>query len=296
MTDIYKYLQKKSKRDVINFGKAYAYDKSGFVKFAEKNWNKEDGNYVRAIVSVASLLLDRPKLNKDTDLIEQVHALDYAFNTLNGEKGCLINPIIKFFDNGVKKGTLGGQISEIEDAYKQKINAYAEIVKLRKQIDLVDKQITPILGEDTIAKLKTYNRKPVMLSVYRRNNKTLEKEYKIIVKGSSPKDLSLQFNGNTIHVISDVGGVASIKDVDTGETIFKNELKGVKFSSKLEKYTHYYGFQTAIDMLAKEIKNASTVSDEDYRKKVKDKKAIKNDCQVKKVMAVMRKSDEDEKQ
>lgn len=293
MTDIYKYLQKKSKKEVINLGKAYAHDKAGFVKFAENNWNKDNGNYVRAVVSVASLLIDRPKLDKDTDLPEQIHALDYAFNTVDGKEGYLLQPIIKFFDNGTRKGPAGRQVSEIEDAYRQKLYAYDRIASLRKEIEVVDSQIKPILGEDTIARLKSYNGKPVLLACYRGKGVTPEKIFKIKITGSSLKHMAVQFKGSTVRLIGEVGGVASIKDPQTGEVIFKNDLRGMKFSSNLEKYTHYYGFQSAIKVMADDISSHLNKDDEEYRTNItSNKKTTKNGGMVKKAIAKMQKTDE----
>ena len=288
MTDIYKYLQKRNKKDVVLFGKAYAYDKMGFVRFAEENWAKDDGNYVRAVASVASLLIDRPKLENEGDLPEQIYALTYAFGSSDGNDDLILRPLVKYFNNGKREG---GR-SEIEDEYYKKLEIYAKMANLRKQIESVDKKIKPILGEDVIARLKSYSGKDVILSLYKQKKiRTSEYMFKIYVRGNRPQDMAISFQGNTIHVVSDIGGVAYIKDPQSGEVIFENNVRGMKFSNQLEKYAHYYGLQKAIEILSDNIKEASQKQDDVYREKVKDPRTRKNTSKAKKVIETLKKTD-----
>ena len=85
MSELFNYLKKKNKKEVIKFGKAYAIDKAGFCKFAEKHWAENDGYYVRAVVAAAILLIDRPMASESEDeenLSAQIYKLYESCKTL----------------------------------------------------------------------------------------------------------------------------------------------------------------------------------------------------------------------
>lgn len=294
MTNIYGYLKKKSKRDVILLGKAYAYDKGGFVKFAEKNWRNGNEDFVRAVVAAAALLIDRPKFISEDELPKQIYTLDKLFND-RGEQTNLLSTLVAYFDNGQTQEECYEKRPEIVVAYNNKVKAYDKILRFREQKEQYgEKEVKPILGKETIELLKQYNRKPVLLSLYKRKAITPEHVYKIVLKGSHIEDLSVTFNGNTVRFISDMGGVASLRDVDSGDVIFKNDLRSTKFKSQLEKYAHIYGYAEALEIMQRAIHAYAGDDDEKFRDKKVDNKTKRNQAQVKKAMEHLKKSDLDQ--
>ena len=71
------YLKKKSKNKVISYGKSFAVDKKGFVRYAKKNWNILDGDYVRAIIASAELLIERPDDCEPLQIAKELYLLQY---------------------------------------------------------------------------------------------------------------------------------------------------------------------------------------------------------------------------
>ena len=294
MTNIYGYLKKKSKKEVVLLGKAYAYDKGGFVRFAEKNWRSGNEDFVRAVVAAAALLIDRPKLAREDELPKQIYALDQQFDGVDGQES-LLSTLVAYFDNGQTQEEYYEKRPEIAVAYKNKVKAYDKILSLREQKEQYkDKEVKPILGRETIELLKQYNRKPVLLSLYRRKTITPEHVYKIVLNGRNIEDLSVTFNGTTVRFISDMGGVASLRDVDTGDVIFKNDLRSRKFTSQLEKYTHIYGYAEAIEIMKRAIHVYAGDDDEKFRDKKVDDKTKRNQTQVKRAIEHLKKSDSDQ--
>lgn len=280
MSDLFNYLKKKNKKEVIKFGKAYAIDKAGFCKFAEKHWAENDGYYVRAVVTAAALLIDRPMTSESEDeenLSAQIFLLDEACRSLSGEKNQILEPLSLYFDNGKKVNFHNIEKPEIVAVFLNKLTAYQKMQNLKIQSEKIDRNIDSLLNENTIALLKKYNNKDVILSMYKRKEKTPERIFKVFVKGRRPQDMTISFNGTTVHIVSDFGGVASMRDVESGDIIFKNDLKAVKFSSAFEKNAKLYGYQEAVDMARRSIDELTIEDDKNYRKRMDaDAKARKN--------------------
>lgn len=278
MSDLFNYLKKKNKKEVIKFGKAYAIDKAGFCKFAEKHWAENDGYYVRAVVTAAALLIDRPMTSESEDeenLSMQLYLLNESCKTLSGENDQILKALYLYFDNGKKVNFYNVERPEIVVAFLNKVTAFEKMINLEAQSKKINKNIEPLLNKNTIAILKKYNNKDVILSMYKRKEKTPERVFKVFIKGERPQDMTISFKGSTVHIVSDFGGIASMRDVESGDVIFKNDLKAVKFSSVFEKNAKLYGYQEAVDMARRSIDELTIEDDKNYRKRM-DAKARKN--------------------
>ena len=273
---VFDYLKKKDKSEIIMLGKAYAYDKLAFVKFAEKAWQRKEGDFVRATVACASLLIERPKLSKNNPLEKQIYELNQIYGTDHSSTNKLLGALLSYFDNRKKVNVYNVIKPEIEDAFEKKIEAYKRILNLQKEAERIDKKIVPVLDKKTMAMLKTFNNKNVLLSMYKRKKKTLEREFRVVFTGNTPENFMIKFNGNTIHVVSDISGIASLRDVDTGEYIFKNDIKDAHFNTKFEKYVHLYGYDETIKIMKRNINQLTEVDDENYRRSEKNNKTRKN--------------------
>ncbi len=265
MTNLYSYLQKKGKKDVLMLGKAYAYKKLGFAKFVEKNWNVDNGDFVRAVVTSAILLIDRPVFSKEEELPEQIYNINKKFGADIYKNNKIIDSLVKYFNNGEKKLLHYKETPAIEVAYLNKIHAFQKILKLKEEEEKVHEDVKPILSQEIIAKLKSYNGKNVLLSLFKRKEITTPKIYKIHISGHKPNELKIRFAGNNIHLISALGGVASLSDIQTGEVIFDNKLKNRHFNNQIEKNTYLYGFKEAKRIAYDDIRSLSTEDDKAYR-------------------------------
>lgn len=286
MSELFNYLKKKNKKEVIKFGKAYAIDKAGFCKFAEKHWAENDGYYVRAVVAAAILLIDRPMASESEDeenLSAQIYKLYESCKTLSGENDQILKALYLYFDNGKKVNFHNVKRPEIVVAFLNKVTAFEKMINLEAQSKKINKNIEPLLNKNTIAILKKYNNQDVILSMYKRKEKTPERIFRVFIKGERPQDMTISFKGSTVHIVSDFGGVASMRDVESGDVIFKNDLKAVKFHSVFEKNTKLYGYQEAVDMARRSIDELTIEDDKNYRKRM-DAKARKNRMRIEEII------------
>ena len=287
MIDIYRYLQRKNKKDVIILGRAYAIDKTGFSRFAEKTW-QDDEKIVRAVVSVAYLLFDRNAKN-EKEVMRQLGNLYSDFETENGNK--LLQAIVKFYDNGRVQVYRGIKLPSVQMLLLQKLKNYEKITLLQTELRKVDRKVIPLLSDDTIALLKKYDGKPVILSMYKKKRKTPEKVYQIKLKGQRPHEFSISLNGGSpVHLVSELGGVAIIKDAETGKVLFENNTKNMTFANRLTKLVYLYGYDDAKRIVSRRIDSLSRGDAKGYL----SESDIKNKAQIERAKSQLKKSDIDE--
>lgn len=240
-------LKFKNRKRVIEYGKALATDKSGFVKFANNNWTILNGDYVRAVVASAELLIDRPDDWQPIMIADELYRIQQTVKIENNEKA-ICQAMEKYFDNGQRVVTDDGLMPEISSAYRFKIKTYLLSKTLEKELEKLAPSVKPLLSDDVVAMLKSYDQHTVILSLYRKDRRSAERVYNISIQGKRPKDLTLTFKDKEFSFSDESDSVALIRDAETGDVVYQNTLHDVKFDSEIERELALCGYNEVAEL------------------------------------------------
>ena len=255
----FKKLKTKHKFSVISYGKSFAVDKKGFVRYAKKNWDILNGDYVRAIIASAELLIERPDDCEPLQIAKELYLLQKYIPENTGK--AVSQVLERYFDNGQSIVTKDGIISEIADAYDFKIKTYLLAKSLEAKLCKMAPAVKPLLSNDVVATLKSKSQNVVILSLYKHDKKRSDRVYQIDIDNNSD---TLKFNDNDITYDDKDESVVWVRDAYTGKMIKQNFLQDLKFNSTTDRQIALYNYNEVAELYEEKMKILKE-NDELYR-------------------------------
>lgn len=268
MTNLYQRFKKLSKDEILDLGRYYAVDANGFTKFVEENWNEKQESscdYVRALITVVTLLNDRPMGSE-----HEITVLNDFFNDTTKEKNKLVNALDKYFNEaGINKDGY-----DIVKAYQEKISARKNARSLFDELqNLSFSKVGSIFTPERIKRLKRLNNTYAYVSTVIDGEIKTPKLRKIYIRGNDAKTLILKMGKANYRFVGIKRGIYNISN-EYKELMFQNNVSYNDKYSPLEKVAYIYGIDEAKKYVRQEIHNMTDVQDEIYHEKRKGHKTL----------------------
>ena len=242
--NIFKFLQTKSKEDVIALGIWNSVHKDGFAEFAYKNWNLGDGDYIRAIVASVELLKIKPD-----DVVHDISALNFVYGDVGEKCRGLLAPIQDYFDE---------KQSELSNLFLDCLKRSEALSTLQIEMaQLLSKKFTPLIKSLNLYKLKSHkNQRVRMVLSDGKNQQEIIRPMRLIGCAENPLIFN---NGQRMNLLDAKSGIVSIQDADTLEMLFQNVYIENDNLSDLKKTGFIFGIGEAEKLYNSKLRELSNL-------------------------------------
>lgn len=255
--DIFNRMKNKNFDDLMFFVQHFSPMK-GFEDFALQNWNVYDGDYVRAIVTCAYLLNERPANN-----IHQIHTLDLMFSD---SKYSLLEPLKIYFDDSNKS---------ISKAYIEKLQAYEYLNTLKMQLFSLKRDFNQALIQDyNVEDIFKFNNKRMFVSILKLDGSQTESYKKVRFYGSNLGSLKIKIGGIGMRLVNSNSGVTKVIDPDSDKIVYENRLSTNDRLTTIQKIGYTFGYDSAQEFYSNEVKRLCIDADKEYLESKREEGAM----------------------